>query len=139
MSEKIYSVVEAEIKVRPDDIDMNNHVHYSKYLDYLLTARYDQMIKDYKMSMQEFIDRGLTWFAKSVTLNFKRALALGDVAVVKAQIKEIHGAVVKIDFWILKKGSDKIYVDGSGEFMLISLTNGRPQRIPQDVIEKYSI
>ena len=139
MSEKIYSVVEAEIKVRPDDIDMNNHVHYSKYLDYLLTARYEQMIKDYKMSMQEFIDRGLTWFAKSIMLNFKRALALGDIAVVKAQIKEIHGAVVKIDFWILKKGSDKIYVDGSGEFMLISITSGRPQRIPQDVIEKYSI
>ncbi len=139
MAEKEYKIVEAEITVRPDDIDMNNHVHYSKYLDYLLTARYIQMEKDYKMSMEEFLKRGLTWFAKSITLNYKRALKLGDVALVKAQIKEIHGAVVKIDFEIYKKGSDKIYVDGNGEFMLLSVTTGRPQRIPEDVIEKYSI
>jgi acyl-CoA thioester hydrolase/thioesterase-3 len=139
MEDKEYSIVEAEITVRPDDIDMNNHVHYSKYLDYLLTARYIQMEKDYKMSMEEFLERGMTWFAKSVTLNFKRALKLGDIALVKAQIQEIHGAVVKINFWIYKKGSEKIYVDGSGEFTLLSITSGRPLRIPEDVIEKYSI
>ncbi|MFA7228927.1 MAG: acyl-CoA thioesterase, partial [Melioribacteraceae bacterium] len=46
-----YSVFETEITVRPDDIDMNNHVHNSKYLDYLLMARYDQMKKDYKVPM----------------------------------------------------------------------------------------
>ena len=28
------SIFETEIIVRPDDIDMNSHVHNSKYLDY---------------------------------------------------------------------------------------------------------
>ncbi len=139
MPAKIYSVVEAEILVRPDDIDMNNHVHYSKYLDFLLTARYIQMEKDYKMSMEEFTERGLTWFARSITMNFKRALKLGDTALVKAQITGIKGASVFLDFWIYKKGSDKIYVDGNGEFVMLSIKSGRPQRIPADVIEKYSI
>ncbi|MFA5803318.1 MAG: hypothetical protein WC879_01620 [Melioribacteraceae bacterium] len=35
----MFSIFETEIIVRPDDIDMNNHVHNSKYLDYLLTLR----------------------------------------------------------------------------------------------------
>jgi len=52
----MYSTFETEIIVRPDDIDMNNHVHYSKYLDYLLAARYEQMHKDYKMTMGNLLN-----------------------------------------------------------------------------------
>jgi acyl-CoA thioesterase FadM len=33
---------ETELQVRPDDIDMNQHVHGSRYMDYVLAARYDQ-------------------------------------------------------------------------------------------------
>ncbi|MEM7013763.1 MAG: acyl-CoA thioesterase, partial [Verrucomicrobiota bacterium] len=33
-----YSTFESELAVRPDDIDLNGHVHNSKYLDYVLAA-----------------------------------------------------------------------------------------------------
>ena len=49
---------ETLIAVRPDDIDMNEHVHNSKYFDYVLAARYDQMERCYGMSMQAFL---VTW------------------------------------------------------------------------------
>ena len=54
-----YSTFETDVAIRPDDIDMNNHVHNSKYLDLVLAARYDQMTRCYKMSMDEFIAMGL--------------------------------------------------------------------------------
>jgi acyl-CoA thioesterase FadM len=38
-----YKRFETELIVPPDDIDMNNHLHGSKYLDYVLAARYDHM------------------------------------------------------------------------------------------------
>ena len=38
MSVNIYSTFTSEIIVRPDDIDMNNHVHFSKYLDFVLST-----------------------------------------------------------------------------------------------------
>ncbi|MGY0035466.1 acyl-CoA thioesterase [Pedobacter sp. NJ-S-72] len=43
MEKTEYSIFETALKVRPDDIDMFNHVHNSKYFDYVLAARYDQM------------------------------------------------------------------------------------------------
>ncbi len=49
------SIFESEIAIRPDDIDLNNHVHNTKYLDYVLAARYNQMIKYYKMSMKDYL------------------------------------------------------------------------------------
>ena len=50
---------ETELHVRPDDIDMNQHVHSSRYQDYVLAARYDQMARCYKVSMDEFTQAGL--------------------------------------------------------------------------------
>ncbi len=136
----MYSEFQSEIIVRPDDIDMNNHVHFSKYLDYLLAARFDQMKKDYKMSMDEFLSRDMTWFARNITINYKRPLTLGDTAVVKTQITEYKAASVFVKYAIVKKGEEtKICVDGTSEFVLLSTKTGRPVRIPEDVLEKYSV
>ncbi len=49
------SKFESEMQVRPDDIDMNRHVHNSRYFDYVLAARYDQMARCYGMPMEEFL------------------------------------------------------------------------------------
>ncbi len=53
-----HSKFETELQVRPDDIDMNQHVHNTRYLDYVLAARYDLMERCYKMNMAEFIALG---------------------------------------------------------------------------------
>ena len=135
----MYSTFETEITVRPDDIDMNNHVHYSKYLDYLLAARYEQMHKDYKMTMEEFIERGFTWVASEVNIKYKRGILLHERVLVRTQMNHYKGAQVFVNFWILKKKTEKIAAEGMAIYTMISTTNGRPVRIPQDILERYSI
>ena len=136
----MYSIFETEIVVRPDDIDMNNHVHNSKYLDYLLMARYDQMKNNYKVPMEEFIERGYAWVASATNIQFKREIKLGDKVLVRTQLNSFSGAQVTINFWILiKRENEKVAAEGQGVFTLISTKNGRPLRIPEDIIEKYTI
>ena len=135
----MYSKFQSEIAVRPDDIDMNNHVHYSKYLDYLLAARFDQMEKDYKVPIEDFIKLGYTWVASKAEIEFKRALLLKDIAVVQTQIESYSGAQVFVNFWILKKGTMKIAAEGKVIYTMVSITSGRPVRIPEDIIKKYSV
>ncbi len=134
-----YSVFESEIEVRPDDIDMNNHVHYSKYLDYLLAARYHQMKNNYKMSMEEFIERGFSWVASRAEIDFKRAIKLNDKVFVRTQIESVNGAQVTVKFWIVKGENKKVAEEGRVVYTMISITSGRPTRIPPDIIEKYSV
>ncbi|MCF7763936.1 MAG: hypothetical protein K9N62_09705 [Verrucomicrobia bacterium] len=55
---------ETELQVRPDDLDFNQHVHASRYYDYVLAARYDQMARCYKMSLEQFFELGLAWFTR---------------------------------------------------------------------------
>jgi len=140
MSENnLYSAFETEIVVRPDDIDMNNHVHNSRYFDYVLAARYDQMTRCYKMSMDQFIARGFGWVVTGCTMHFKRPMMLGDTAIVKTQIKTLRTNGVDVMFDIIRKATGKICVDGIFEYTMINLQTQRAEKIPQDIIEKYSI
>jgi acyl-CoA thioester hydrolase/thioesterase-3 len=138
-TEKGFSRFESELVVRPDDIDMNNHVHNSRYLDYVLAARYDQMKRCYKMSMDEFAEMGLTWVVKSCFIEFKRALVLGDTIIVRTGIEEVGGMQAKVRFEIIKKKTGKLASDGYFEYAMINIATGRAEKIPPKVVEKYSI
>ena len=116
-----YSQFETLIPVRPDDIDMNQHVHNSRYYDYVLAARYEQMERCYKMSMEAFLERGFSWFVRSAYIEHKRPLHLGDVAVVRTRIEELRSR------------------EGWFDYAMVSVETGRPQTIPEDIVERYSI
>lgn len=135
----MYSIFESEIVIRPDDIDMNDHVHNTKYLDYVLAARYDQMQKDYKMPMSEFHKLDYNWIVSTTHIEYKRALKLSDKIIVKTQIDSVNGAQSKVNFWIIKKDSGKIAAEGYLLYTMISKKTGRPVRIPEEIIKKYSV
>lgn len=134
-----YSVFESIIPVRPDDIDMNQHVHNSKYMDYVLAARYDQMERCYKMPMADFVERGFSWFVKIAHIEHKRQLVLGDSAIVRTQVEKIEGRTCTVAFSILKQANQKLVAEGWCEYAMITIQTGRATIIPEDIIAAYSI
>ncbi|MEK6566906.1 MAG: thioesterase family protein, partial [Bacteroidota bacterium] len=130
---------ETELQVRPDDLDMNAHVHNSKYFDYVLAARYDQMERCYKMPMQDFISMGLGWVVKTAHVEYKRPLVLGERFVVRTWIEDFMKDGVKVQFEITKKGNGKISCDGWFQFTMVNLKTGRSEDIPKSVKQKYEI
>jgi len=127
------------IQVRPDDIDMNQHVHNAKYFDYVLAARYDQMERCYGMSMEKFLERGFSWVVRASYMEHKRPLRIGDTAAVKTAVTEIRERGVKVTFDITKEADSKIVAKGWLDYAMVSLQSGRPQSIPEDIIKTYSI
>ena len=138
-SPKIHSRFETDLQVRPDDIDMNSHVHNSRYFDYVLAARYDQMERCYKMPMEDFIKRGFGWVVRSASLEFKRPLGLGDRFVVRTWIDELRKDGVIVKFEILRKDNGKICCDGNFHYTMVALATGRAAEIPKDIVDKYSV
>jgi len=134
----MYTTYETEIAIRPDDIDLNNHVHNTKYLEYVFAARYIQMRDGYKMSMQEFWKRDLNWVISTTHIEYKRSIKLEDTIVVRTRIDSVNGAQAKVLFSIVNKETTKIVSEGYLVYTMISLKNGRPVRIPDDIIEMYS-
>ncbi len=134
-----YTIFESQLQVRPDDIDMNGHVHNSKYLDYVLAARYDQMERCYKMSMQDFLDRGFSWFVKAAFIEHKRPLFLGDSILIRTQIGEMQRRGVRVNYEILRQSDEKLSAEGYCDYWMVDRKSGQPVVIPQDIIDKYGI
>jgi len=130
---------ETELQVRPDDIDMNQHVHGSRYFDYVLAARYDQMERCYKVPMQQFIDAGYGWYVKTAHLEYKRALGLGERFIVRTWVDAIRRSEVTVKFELLRKSNSKLCCDGYFDYTMISLKTGRAETIPDWIVEKYAI
>ena len=129
----------SELSVRPDDIDMNQHVHASRYQDYVLAARYDQMQRCYGMAMEEFSSMGLAWYVQTAHLEFKRALKLGDKFRVVTWVQEIFRHSVRVDFEILREPGGKLSCRGWFQYLLVSAATGRPESIPDHVKRHYSV
>ena len=130
---------ETVLQVRPDDIDMNQHVHASRYLDYVLAARYDQMARCYHMPMEEFLQQGLGWFTALSHIEYKRPLRLGEWMIVRTWVDDIHRATVKVEFEILRRTNGKLCSDGHCLYTMVSLKTGRAQDVPEWIATKYAV
>src|SRR5690242_13032329 len=124
------SKFETDLQVRPDDIDMNQHVHASRYYDYVLAARYDQMARCYKMSLEQFTEAGYAWFVRTAHLDYKRPLGLGEWFTVRTWIEQMLRETVQVQFQILKKTSGKLACDGYFDYTLVTIASGRAAAIP---------
>jgi len=134
-----YATFETEFRVRPDDIDMFQHVHNSKYFDYVLAARYDQMERCYGMAMEKFMERGFGWVVRTAYVDYKRALTIGDYFIVKTGIESINDKGCRVKFSITNKATRKLCCDGWFDYTMIDMATGRGAKVPQDVIDHYSI
>ena len=134
----VYAKFETELAVRPDDIDLYQHVHSTRYLDYVLAARFDQMDRCYGMSMQAFAQRGLGWYMTAASVRFKRPLGLGDRMTVRCWIERFTETGCVLGFEIDKLGGKRVF-EGTADYALVSLESGRAVPLPDDVRAKYSI
>jgi acyl-CoA thioester hydrolase/thioesterase-3 len=129
----------SEIPVRPDDIDMFQHVHNSRYLDYVQAARYDQMVRCYKMSMAEFMITGYGFVVKRAEINYKRPLIMGDIMLISTQVKEFNGSDITVEFEIVNKKNEKVSCDGQMLYTMINLKTGRSEKVSEEVKTKFLI
>ncbi len=81
-------------------------------MDGVLAARYDQMARCYKMSMEESVKAGFGWVVRSARLDYKRALCLGDAFTVRTWIDPILKDGVRVRFEIFRKPSPKLCCAG---------------------------
>lgn len=134
-----YATFETEHRVRPDDIDMFQHVHNSRYFDYVLAARYEQMDRYYGMSMEKFMERGFGWVVRTAHVDYKRALTMGDYFTVKTGIETINDKGCRVAFTLTNKASGKVCCDGYFDYVMIDMQTGRGVKIPEDIVEHYGI
>jgi len=132
------AIFETEVAVRPDDLDLFQHVHSARYRDYVLAARFDQMKRCYGMAMEAFLEQGLGWVVRRSFIAYKRPLKMGDCMTVRTRVEEFFRDGVKVWFEILRLPGRKLCCHGWCDFTLVSLADGRAKPLPEAVREKLA-
>jgi YbgC/YbaW family acyl-CoA thioester hydrolase len=130
---------ETEMAVRPDDLDLFQHVHASRYIDYVFAARYDQMARCYGMAWEEFTKLGFAWVMRTAFLDYKRPLRMGDRFVVRTWVEAAFKDGVQVNFEIVKSVNRKLCCDGHIHYTMVRLDTGRAEKIPDWIIAKYAV
>lgn len=134
-----YSRFTTSYHVRPDDIDMFQHVHNSRYFDYVLAARYDQMRDCYGVSMETFMNFGYGWVVRTAHVDYKRALTMGKEFTVETGIESMNAKGCRVSFEIRIKETNKVACDGWFDYVLIDIKTGKSAMVTQKMIDQFSI
>ncbi len=125
---------ETTIQVRPSDMDINFHVHLSKYLEYILFARMEQMDRCYHLPIAKFVKRGMSWVVRSTHLNFHSSVRLGDEFRMWTWVEEISGTDCLIA--VEGKVDEDTKISGAVLFCMVDAKTGQSKEIPDDIREQ---
>ena len=70
---------------------------------------------------------------------FYKPLFFAETIIVRTWVKELSKRSVQVSFLMLKKRTQEKAAEGSAVFVMINAETGRPEAIPEDIKEKYSI
>lgn len=82
MSE-LMKVLESKMKIRFHDCDPFNHLNNSRYIDYIITARGDQLLEFYQLDIYKLTrEQGIGWVAGQTKISYiSPALLMEDVTI----------------------------------------------------------
>jgi acyl-CoA thioesterase FadM len=77
----------SELRVRMRDCDVHGHLHNTRYVDYVLDARDDQLRSYYGLDLLDFGRRtGLSWFVAMNQVRFYEPVQIGALLRVVTQL-----------------------------------------------------
>jgi thioesterase III len=80
-------VLKSQHKIRFQDCDPFNHLNNSKYIDYFINAREDQLIDHYQIDVFDLTNKtGLSWVVASNQIIYKRPAITMETVIIESQL-----------------------------------------------------
>lgn len=100
--EHLPKILESKSKIRFQDCDPLNHLNNSKYLDYLINAREDQLIEHYDLDIFETAKKtGTTWVVGSHKISYIKPAFVMETVTIDSQLLQFskRHLLVEIRMW----------------------------------------
>ena len=94
--------LESSSKIRFQDCDPFNHLNNSKYIDYFLNAREDQLLEHYHLNIQEHIQqKGNAWVVASNQIQYLKPVGAMEVVRIESQLIKYseNSLLVEMKMW----------------------------------------
>lgn len=86
---ELKKVLESKMKIRFHDCDPFNHLNNSRYLDYMMTARVDQLIEYYNFDIYKLAqEKGIGWVSAQTQISYLFPAFLIEEIIIETQLIE---------------------------------------------------
>jgi YbgC/YbaW family acyl-CoA thioester hydrolase len=91
-------ILESNAKVRFQDCDPFNHLNNSKYIDYFINAREDQILKHYNLNIFEHVATfGKSWVVTSNQIAYLKPVLLMEEIIIESQLVAFSDSFLQVE------------------------------------------
>ncbi|WP_350292631.1 acyl-CoA thioesterase [uncultured Croceitalea sp.] len=91
-------IIKSKVKVRFQDCDPFNHLNNSKYLDYFMNAREDQVLECYDLNVYEhFITTKKNWVVANNQIAYIKPAFLMEELIIQSQIFKCTNSTLSVE------------------------------------------
>jgi acyl-CoA thioester hydrolase len=95
-------VLKSKVKVRFQDCDPFNHLNNSRYIDYFINAREEQLLENYNLNVFEnMLTIGNTWVVTSNQIRYLNPVNTYETVVIDSQLNQFSDTnlLVEMRMW----------------------------------------
>lgn len=131
-------VLESTAVIRFQDCDPFQHLTNSRYIDYFMNAREDQLNQFYDFRVFEvFQETGQAWVVSKNQVAYIAPAVMLEAVLIRTQLIQITDSVLVVEGLMLDKTGARLKSAAWMEFTFISLLNGRPAKHPDDFMQRF--
>ena len=80
-------ILDSKVRIRFHDCDPFNHLNNSRYLDYMMTARADQLMDNYQFDIYQLgLQKGIGWVTAMTQISYRVPAYLNEVVTIQTQL-----------------------------------------------------
>jgi thioesterase-3 len=132
-------VLQSSAKIRFQDCDPFKHLYNTRYLDYFLNAREDQILKDYDIDVfGNMNSSGQTWVVTDHQICYLKPVVMQETVIIESQL--IHttarSLTVEMRMWDENKSGLKSIL--WTKFIYYNIQTQRPDLHPENLNELFT-
>lgn len=133
-------ILKTKVKIRFQDCDPFNHLNNSKYIDYFLNARQDQLAEHYKIDIFENIETlGKSWIVTSNQINYIRPAHTLENVVIKTQLVQYTNTTVVAEMKMWNENETELKAIMWSKFTYYNLKSKRISNQSEELMEIYKV
>lgn len=101
--------VESQMQVRFPDCDPFNHLNNSKYIDYIINAREDQLLKYYNFDVYKLArETGYTWVVAQTQIAYLASAELMEIVTIQTRLISYTEKFLKVEARMYNKNKTQL-------------------------------
>ena len=131
-------ILSSYTRVRFQDADPYKHLNNSKYIDYLINAREDQVEENYRLNFMEIAQRrNLGWVVAQQQIAYLKPAYVGETVYIDSQLTQVSNRHLEaeIRMWDIDKQQLKAFL--WVRFVAVGVKEQQVKEHPEDLMELF--